>query len=250
MSAEAILLPPHPTLTRYYDDPAVKRGFLKQIFDDTAPDYDRVESILSLGSGRWYRRKALLRAGLSPGMRVLDVAVGTGLVAREEIGITGCASNIVGVDPSIGMMQRAVDSLGIAAVLGVGEQLPLPPAQFDFVSMGYALRHVADVNRAFAEFYRVLKPGGRLCILEITPPPHWPGRMLLRAYMRGLVPLLTRLTTGRANSQVLWQYYWDTIEACLTPDQVMSSLSNIGFSEVKRHTELGIFSEFTAQKTV
>ena len=250
MPADPIVtvLQPHPTLEAYYAGASVKRGFLREMFDATAPDYDYVERLLSFGTGKWYRRQALHRAGLSAGMKVLDVAVGTGLVAREEIGIVGQPRFVTGLDPSIGMMRQAVDSLGIAAVLGVGEQLPLASERFDFLSMGYALRHLSDLNRAFSEFHRVLKPGGRLCVLEITAPRGAWGRAILRGYMRNLVPFLTRITTGRADSQLLWKYYWDTIEACLRPESVIKAIEGAGFVDTKHFAELGLFSEYTARK--
>jgi len=244
----AVAVAPHPDLLAYYANASVKRGFLRRIFDDGARDYDHVERLLSLGKGSQYRREALVRAGLGAGMRVLDVAVGTGLVAREAIGLTGDPRLVFGLDPSPGMMRQAVESLKIAAVLGVGEQIPLASGQFDFLSMGYGLRHLADLARAFSEFFRVLRPGGRLCVLEITAPDNRIARMVLRGHMRCVVPLLTRLTTGRANSQLLWQYYWDTIEACVRPQTVMDGLRNAGFDCVQRHEVFGIFSEYTAIK--
>jgi demethylmenaquinone methyltransferase/2-methoxy-6-polyprenyl-1,4-benzoquinol methylase len=241
-------LPPHPTLESYYATAPLKNGFLRRIFDVTAPDYDHVERILSLGSGRWYRRQALRRAGLEIGMKVLDVATGTGLVAREEIALTGNPRLVVGLDPSLGMLRRAMNSLKIAAVLGVGEQIPFADAQFDFLSMGYALRHLGDLRAAFSEFYRVLRPGGRLCILEITTPSRAFSRMLLRVYMRRVVPLLTRITTSRQSSQLLWQYYWDTIEACLPAETVIQTLQEANFADVRQHLQFGIFTEYTAVK--
>src|SRR3954449_6403754 len=136
-------LAPHPTLPRYYAGEAEKRSFVRKIFNETAPDYERVERWMALGSGSWYRRQALLRAGLAPGMRVLDVAIGTGLVAREEAAITGDPKLVLGLDPSIGMLSEARRTLPVQAVLGVAEELPLADAQFDFLSMGYALRHLS-----------------------------------------------------------------------------------------------------------
>ncbi len=115
-------LPPHPELSAYYRGARGKRTFLRQIFDETAHDYDRVERVLALGSGRWYRRQALRRAGLAGGMRVLDVATGTGLVAREAMGVVGAAGNVIGVDPSVGMLRQARASLNLRAVLGVGRR--------------------------------------------------------------------------------------------------------------------------------
>ena len=201
---------------------------------------------MSFGTGSWYRRQALSRAGLVAGMRVLDVAVGTGLVAREEITLTGSPKLVIGLDPSAGMMRQAVASLNIAAVMGIGEQIPMAGGQFDFVSMGYALRHLVDLNLAFSEFLRVLRPGGRLCLLEITAPKNRLARALLRGYMRWAVPLLTRVTTGRASSQLLWQYYWDTIQACVRPAEIEAALHRAGFEGIRRRDELGIFSEYTA----
>jgi demethylmenaquinone methyltransferase/2-methoxy-6-polyprenyl-1,4-benzoquinol methylase len=241
-------LPPHPTLESYYDNAPLKRDFLQHIFDVTAPDYDHVERLLSLGSGRWYRRQALRRAGLGHGMKVLDVAMGTGLVAREEAALTGSPRLIIGLDPSYGMLKQAINSLKIAAVLGVGEQIPFADAQFDFLSMGYALRHLGDLRLAFSEFFRVLRPGGRLCILEITAPTRAWSRLLLRAYMRQIVPLLTRITTSRQSSQLLWQYYWDTIEACVSPQAVARALEEANFVHVRQHVQLGIFTEYAARR--
>jgi demethylmenaquinone methyltransferase/2-methoxy-6-polyprenyl-1,4-benzoquinol methylase len=114
--------------------------------------------------------------------------------------------------------------------------------------MGYALRHMSDLRAALMEFHRVLRPRGRLCILEITPPANRLGRLLLRGYMRQIIPLLTRIRTGRKSSQLLWQYYWDTIDACLPPAAVIAELGQAGFARVERHVELGIFSEYTAIK--
>ena len=82
-------LKPHPTLDRYYGRSDERPQFVRRMFDATAGDYDRVEGPMALGSGRWYRREALQRAGLGPGMRVLDVAIGTGLVAREAVRLAG-----------------------------------------------------------------------------------------------------------------------------------------------------------------
>lgn len=252
-SASSPALLPHPTLSGYYASGQEKRGFLDRVFDKAAGDYDRVENLMALGTGRWYRRQALLRAGLSRGMRVLDVAVGTGLVAREEVRIVGGSSLVVGLDPSPAMMQRAIQSLGIQTVLGVGEKIPLEDARFDFVSMGYALRHLGDIRAAFAEFHRVLKPGGRVCILEISKPRTNFHRSMLRGYMRYIVPSIARVSSqnsGGADSKLLWQYYWDTIEACVAPETVIECLTACGFGEVKHHSELGMFSEFTATRPV
>jgi len=240
---------PHPELQGFYRGTENKRSFLRHIFDETATDYDRVERLLALGSGRWYRRQALVRSGLVAGMRVLDVATGTGLVAREAIGIVGLAGRVVGVDPSAGMIGQAHASLpGLAAVLGCGEALPLADGQFNFVSMGYALRHLPDLHVAFAEFARVLRPGGRLCVLEITRPHGVIRRQLLRTYFRVALPVAERVIHTSPATRRLWQYYWETIDQCVTPAVVLGALRDAGFARVEQRLSMGLFSEYTAMK--
>ena len=95
---------PHAPIAGYYRTEEERAGFLREIFDSTAPDYDCVERYLALGTGPWYRRQALLRAGLQPGMRVVDVGFGTGLVAAQAIRLIGDAALLTGVDPSPAMM--------------------------------------------------------------------------------------------------------------------------------------------------
>jgi len=240
---------PHAPLTDYYPSESARRGWVADMFNSTAVDYNRIERILGLGSGPWYRRQALLRAGLQPGMQALDVGVGTGLVAQQAAAILGDQGCVTGVDPSPGMLSNAVVPAGVRLVEGRAEQLPFPENSFDFLSMGYALRHISDLAVAFAEFHRVLRPGGRLCILEITCPENRVQKALLKGYARHIVPLLARLASRSGNTSVLWRYYWDTIEACAAPADVMRTLESSGFGGVCRHLELGMFSEYQAVKT-
>jgi len=246
--ADTAVLSPHAPLPLYYGDEGEHQAFLRRIFDDTAPDYDRIERVLAFGSGRWYRRSALQRAGLASGAQVLDVGIGTGLVAREALGLIGAQGRLVGVDPSAGMMNE-VDLPGVELLQGKAEALPRPDASSDFLSMGYALRHISDVAAAFDEFHRVLRPGGRLLVLEISKPQSRWGTRLLKGYMRAVVPLIARFIGQRTDTAELWRYYWDTIEACIAPQQVMDALRAAGFTDVQRHVELGIFSEYTAVKS-
>lgn len=239
---------PHVPITGYYRTEEERAGFLREIFDSTAADYDRVERWLALGTGPWYRRQALLRAGLAPGMRVVDVGFGTGLVAAQAIRIIGSADLLTGVDPSPGMMGASPLAQQVRLVEGRAERIPLPDACADFVSMGYALRHVSDVSAAFAEFRRVLAPGGRLCVLEITKPEGRLATAALKTYVRGVVPALARLGGARANTPRIWRYYWDSIEACAPPPRIEQALRDAGFTDVKRHVELGVFSEYQARK--
>src|SRR5262245_27942500 len=239
---------PHPLLHAYYESEAQRRGFVRKLFDQTAGDYDRIERTLSFGTGPWYRRRALLRAGLAPGMRVLDVAIGTGLVAREALAVVGAAGQVIGLDPSAGMLREARATVPILVVQGLGERLPFADGQFDFVSMGYGLRHVADLGGLFREFRRVLRPGGVACTLEIVRPDNAVSRAVLKVYLRGIAPLLSRVIGRTPAAPTLYRYFWDTIEACVPPPRVMAALQEVGFAGVKRHVEAHLFSEYTARR--
>ena len=239
---------PHAPLTDYYPTEQDRQAYLRNIFDNTAADYDRIEAMLALGSGSRYRRQALIRGGLRTGMKVLDVGVGTGLVAAQACILAGNAALVTGVDPSAGMMAASKLPDTMVLIEGRAESLPFPDNHFDFLSMGYALRHISDLVVAFAEFERVLKPGGRLCILEITKPQSRFGQWLLKNYIRGVIPLLTRFVSRQKETATIWRYFWDSIEACAPPEQVMATLSAVRLTQVKRHLELGVFSEYQAIK--
>ena len=247
--SQAVAHAPHGPLTEYYKTEEDRQAFLRGIFNDTAADYDRIEAMLAWGTGSSYRREALKRAGLKPGMKVLDVGVGTGLVAAQACMLVGDPSLVTGIDPSSGMLAASKLPKTMVLMEGRAESLPFPDNHFDFLSMGYALRHISDLGIAFTEFERVLKPGGLLCVLEITQAQSRFGKWLLKSYMRGVIPLLTRFISRKAHTATIWRYYWDSIEACVPPAQVMATLSAANFTQVRRHLEVGIFSEYQAVKS-
>jgi demethylmenaquinone methyltransferase/2-methoxy-6-polyprenyl-1,4-benzoquinol methylase len=246
MAIQSDPLRPHPLLEDYYTSEGERRRRIISWFDESAPDYDWMNQAVSFGSGSWYRRQALLRAGLAAGMSALDVACGTGVLAAHAQEIAGEDGRVVGLDPSAGMLRQAGGRGVRRRVLGVAEALPFPDERFDFLSMGYALRHVADLRTTFREYRRVLKPGGRLLILEITPPESRLRFHLLKLYMGSLVPLIARFGHGGRTSQVLMRYYWDTIEQCVPPAVILGALEEAGFRNVERRVEMGILSDYTA----
>lgn len=250
MPEETLLttLPPQPHLQQYYKTDDEKREFVRGLFDRGASGYDRAEGIMALGTGKWYRRKALERAGLKAGMSILDVATGTGLVAREAIKIIGDSQKLIGLDPSPGMLEQAKKQLDINALLAYAEAIPLGEASVEFVSMGYGLRHLSDLIVGFKEFHRVLKPGGKVCILEITRPTGGFKQFMLKSYIKVVIPVISRITFCHKDVAVLWEYYWETIQVCVPPEKVLQALTSAGFVDVKRHVELGIFSEYTGRK--
>jgi demethylmenaquinone methyltransferase/2-methoxy-6-polyprenyl-1,4-benzoquinol methylase len=239
--------PPHPVLKQYYARDRDRHSFVMSLFDGSARHYEWICSLGSLGTGRRYRGDALRRAGLKPGMRLLDVATGTGLVASSARKIVGTTGAVVGVDPSRGMLQEARRALSIPLVQGKAEELPVAGG-FDVLSFGYALRHVADLAEAFGEFLRVLKPGGRVLILDMCRPRGRINAWMVRTYLQRILPLLARLGTGSAPAGLLTRYFWDTIAECVPPETVVQALQQSGFVEVRRHVLWGFLTEYVGTK--
>ena len=240
---------PHPPLRSYYPTERDRSAWVRGIFDRTAADYDRLERIVAFGTGSWYRRYALRDAGLQAGMSVIDVGTGTGLLAAAAAHIVGDPARVTGVDPSHGMIEHARVPAGVRLLAGSAEKIPAPDCSADFLTVGYALRHISDLSAAFAEFHRVLRPEGRLCVLEITLPAGAVRRALLKAWLKDCVPRIAVLIGRRhADAPLLMHYYWDTIAACAPPETILRAIAGAGFAEVGRRVDLGIFSAYCARK--
>ena len=238
-------LAPHPVLAGWYACEADRAGFVRRLFDQGAAGYDRIDRLFSLGTGTRYRAALLRRAGVRRNDRVLDVATGTGLMGRAARRLAPDGL-VVGLDVSAGMLAVARRQPGLALLQARAEQVPARDGAFDVVAMGYALRHLDDLDRAFAEFRRVLRPGGTLLLTEIVRPGSRPGRALARLYLGALVPRLSRLLGGGADASRMMRYYWTTIEQCVPEASIVAALGRCGFGAVRSETELGLFRTMIA----
>src|SRR5271166_1318707 len=122
---------PHPPLKEYYSSESDRGGWVRGLFDRTAGDYDRIEHAMAFGTGSWYRRRALQRAGLASGMRVLDIGAGTGLTACQAARLVGDPRLVTGVDPSPGMVECAKIPAGLQLKLGSAEAIPAAAGEAD-----------------------------------------------------------------------------------------------------------------------
>lgn len=245
MPVDVEALPPHLPLDSYYADERERRRFLARVFDGTAPHYDWISSLLSLGTGELYRNFALRQAGLEAGARVLDVATGTGLLARAAL---RRGAKVVGLDPSAGMLSCVKERARLRLSRGIAERLPFRDGSFDFLTMGYALRHVVDLRTTFAEYRRVLRPGGKLLILDFARPRSLIGYGVTRVFLRMIVPLLSRLFAGGREAEVLMRYCWDTVDQSVPATRIAPALEQAGFTGLRVTTWAGVFVEYAAER--
>jgi demethylmenaquinone methyltransferase/2-methoxy-6-polyprenyl-1,4-benzoquinol methylase len=239
-------VPGHAPLRKYYGADDKRREYVSTIFDGTAQHYDTIEALL-LNGALWYRKHCLKRAGLGPGMRVLDVAIGTAAVARGAVQLVGPSGSVIGVDPSRNMISQARKHFSGPIARGVAERLPFRSDHFDFVTMGIALRHVSDLVATFAEYFRVLKPGGTMWILEGHAPASRIGRSLTRLMMYRMVPALTLAATGSRQAKEFMEFYWDTVEESATPQQILGVVAEVGFERIQ-HNVFSPICEYIGHK--
>lgn len=208
-----------------------KRRAVEEMFDRVAPGYDRMNRVISLGLDRRWRRAAITALGLPAGARVLDLACGTGDLSDD---LSTAASTPIGLDFSAGML--TANHTGAPLVRGDGQALPFPSASFDGVVCGFALRNFVDLGTVLGECARVLRPGGRVSLLDAAVPEH----ALLRAgntlWFRAAVPLLGRLLSRDAEA---YRYLPRSTAYLPPPAELLATLTQVGFRDAARTTMTG-----------
>ena len=241
-------LPSHPRPANPLATLQSGHAFVRRLFNDTAPYYDTVNRIFSLGSGNWYRRRCLVRAGLNSGQTVLDVAIGTGLIAQAALQIVGAHGEVIGLDLSEAMLKEAQRKLGIPLIQGMAEALPLADASVDFVVMGYAIRHIADLHACLNEFRRVLRPGGTLLLLEVSSPTRTVFKSTLAQYLGRGVPRLSQWVTRQPKLRRLMDYHWETMETCIAPPVILDTMARSGFERLTCEGWFDLFRSYVGQR--
>lgn len=206
---------------------------VQRMFDRIARRYRLMNTLMTAGQDRHWRRQVVARAALPREGRLLDLATGTGDIAQEALRLRPDLQ-VIGADFATGMMQvgrRLPGGRDMHWVAADALQLPFPDASVDAVASGYLLRNVADIPRTLGEQMRVLRPGGRLVVLESSPPP--PSLLLpfIQLHLRLVIPLLGRLVAGPAGADA-YRYLPRTTQAFHSPQELAGLMRAAGLREV------------------
>ena len=222
--------------------PAEKTRRVRAVFESVAPRYDLMNDLMSGGLHRLWKRFALLNTGLKPGARALDLAGGTGDLARGLARQVGRDGEVVLADINATMIARGRERLldtGLAGcvycVVADAESLPFPASRFQCITIGFGLRNVTDKARALAEMQRVLAPGGRALVLEFSRP-YAPLRRAYDLYSFGVLPRLGRRI---AHDEASYRYLAESIRRHPDQDTLKEMMETAGFERVRYYNLVG-----------
>lgn len=200
------------------------------MFDEVARNYDRMNVILSMGNCVLWRIATTRAVAPKPGERILDIAAGTG---TSSAALADSGATVVAADFSPGMIEvgrvRQAGLANLQFVQADAMRLPFDDAEFDAVTIAFGLRNVSQPKRALAEFFRVLKPGGRLVICEFSTPSIGIVRGAYRLYLERVMPLLAKLASS---NDVAYGYLSESIEAWPDQNTLAAWMRATGFTEV------------------
>jgi demethylmenaquinone methyltransferase / 2-methoxy-6-polyprenyl-1,4-benzoquinol methylase len=213
-----------------------------ELFDSVTPRYDLANRILSLGLDLRWRRQAVQVTGIGEGMRVIDLCCGSGDMAFAAVSAVGTRGYVCGVDTVEAMLGRAREKweamcrkYGYPKELaewtkGDCEQLNEPAQTFDAATCAFGIRNVSNISRFLTSTYGLLRPGGRVGILEFSLPRNPVFRMMVLAYLIGVVPIMGWLITGKFRE---YRYLSESIRRFSREVNLPQMLMDAGFTDVR-----------------
>jgi demethylmenaquinone methyltransferase/2-methoxy-6-polyprenyl-1,4-benzoquinol methylase len=200
------------------------------MFDRIAGFYDLMNSVMTAGLHHRWRARAADLAGVGPGSRVLDVATGTGDLAVELASRVRPGGEVVGSDFSEEMLARArTKAPEIRFEWGNALELPYADASFDAATVGFGARNFSDLERGLREMARVVRPGGRVVVLEITTPTKPPLSTFYRVWFDRLVPMLGRF----AGDSAAYEYLPQSVKRFPGPRELAGALERVGLRKIR-----------------
>jgi demethylmenaquinone methyltransferase/2-methoxy-6-polyprenyl-1,4-benzoquinol methylase len=213
---------------RWNESDEAKSSYVKELFSALAKRYNLMTDVWTLGLHRLWKRQAMKLCALQPGERVLDVATGTGDLAFAEQAAVGPEAQVLAVDSCAAMLDVARQREGGPVDFQDGDAMDLrfPDSSFDVVTIGFGLRNVADRGQALREFRRVLRPGGRLMVLDFSTPNS--------KVLKGVHDLLYFVVMPKVGWAFAWHrdahhYTSDSIRTWLSRDELSKAMQEAGF---------------------
>jgi len=224
-------------------DASAKAGMVGQVFDSVAAKYDVMNDLMSFGVHRLWKRFTIDQSGVRAGHSILDIAGGTGDLAAQFSRRVGKEGRVVLADINASMLRTGRDKLVDSGLIGNivytqanAEELPFEDESFDCITIAFGLRNVTDKDKALASMNRVLKPGGRLLILEFSKPVLPLLSKAYDAYSFSALPLMGKLVANDAES---YRYLAESIR--MHPDQATleDMMGTAGFAKTSYHNLTG-----------
>jgi demethylmenaquinone methyltransferase/2-methoxy-6-polyprenyl-1,4-benzoquinol methylase len=215
--------------------PAADRGTLAEpqvraMFDRVARSYDLINSVMTAGLHHKWRGRAVDIAGVGPGDRVLDVATGTGDLAIELAQRVGPSGEVIGSDFSEGMLELARKKApALRFEWGNVMELPYADGEFDAVTVGFGARNFSDLDRGLAEMARVVRPGGRVLILEMTTPQKPPLSTFFELWFDRVVPMIGKV----AGNSEAYDYLPNSVKRWPDPSGLAAALERAGLQQIR-----------------
>lgn len=235
-----------------YDDRSDKGTQVRQMFDSIAPAYDWMNRAMTFGVDKIWRRKAVRLVASDKPATIVDIATGTGDLAIA-LGRRLPQSHITGIDLSEGMIEigrRKVAEAGMSGRIDLRQgdclALDLPDASADALTVAYGVRNFEHLDRGYREMCRVLKPGGMLCVVELSTPVNPVVKPFYKLYTRLIIPALGRIVSKDTRA---YSYLPESIAAVPQGDDMLRLISDAGFTDTAfRRLTFGVCTIYTARK--
>ncbi|MBP8822359.1 MAG: bifunctional demethylmenaquinone methyltransferase/2-methoxy-6-polyprenyl-1,4-benzoquinol methylase UbiE [Flavobacteriales bacterium] len=238
------------TEVKPYTGQGSKREQVERMFDQISPKYDLLNRLCSLGTDQSWRRKLVRAVGQEPVDRLLDVATGTADLALMTSKV---ARHVTGADISAGMLAQGrtkVEKAGLAGrielVQADAAELPFADGAFDAITVAFGVRNFEDLHRGIRGMVRVLRPGGRLFVLEFSKPGQTPFKQLFRFYFHQVMPVIGRLVS---KDDAAYAYLPASVDAFPQGKHFEAILADCGLREVRSHRlTFGVATLYSARK--
>ena len=208
-----------------------KKGLVQNVFDQVYDQYDLMNDFMSLGIHRLWKKNLLNMMNPSPKHKLIDVACGTGDIAKLFLNNVNKYSSITCVDPNKGMIRKGKEKLqrynSLNWVVSPAEKLPLPDNFYDLYTISFGLRNTKNLNKALSEAYRVLKPGGRYLCLEFSKIQNSNLNFIYKNYSK-LIPAIGKLIVGKSEP---YEYLIKSIENFLNQEELIELMKKNNFKK-------------------